>query len=118
MPIDVVGVTPQPDHTLVLEFENGETRLFDMTPYLDERPFTRLKNSPLFSMAKVEYGTEIWPGKIDIAPEALYDGSRVIRSSGPEVYRSTQYFARFRRMRLFTVSPSGGASNTLPVTVS
>ena len=48
-------------------------RLFDMTPYLDEKPFTKLKNSPLFMKAKVVYGTVVWPGNIDIAPETLWD---------------------------------------------
>jgi hypothetical protein len=27
-------------------------------------------------LAKVGYGTVIWPGNIDIAPETLYDQSR------------------------------------------
>lgn len=73
--LDVVEVEAQPDHTLRLVFENGERRVFDMTPYLDKRPFVPLKNSPLFAQARVDYGTVVWPGNIDIAPETLYDRS-------------------------------------------
>lgn len=76
MLLDVVAVTVLPPHTLVLEFENGERRLFDMTALLNERPFRRLRDSPLFFLARVENGTVAWPGNIDIAPETLYDGSQ------------------------------------------
>ncbi len=73
--LDVVRVDARSDYTLFLEFENGEKRLFDMTPLLDEKPFNKLKGSPLFKKAFVDYGTVVWPGNIDIAPETLYDRS-------------------------------------------
>ena len=74
--LDVIRVEPQKNNTLLLEFENHETRLFDMTPYLEKKPYVRLKNSPLFMKAMVAYGTVVWPGNIDIAPETLWDQSR------------------------------------------
>ncbi len=74
--LDVIGVEPQKDHTLRLVFENHETRFFDMNPYLDKKPYTKLKNSSLFMKAKVAYGTVVWPGNIDIAPETLWDYSK------------------------------------------
>jgi hypothetical protein len=73
--IDVVRVETRPDYTLFLEFENGEKRVFDMTPLMDKKPFVQLKGSPLFTMAFVDYGTVVWPGNIDIAPETLYNRS-------------------------------------------
>lgn len=73
--LDVVKVEAKPNYVLYLEFENGEKRIFDMGPYMDKRPFVKLKGSPLFSMAMVDYGTVVWPGNIDIAPETLYDRS-------------------------------------------
>ena len=74
--LDVVSVEPQKDNTQMLVFENHEKRMFDMTPYFDKKPFTKLKNSPLFMKAKVAYGTVVWPGNIDIAPETLWDCSK------------------------------------------
>ena len=73
--IDVTGVKAHPDYRLELEFENGERRLFDMSPYMDKKPFVKLKPIPLFNCARVDYGTVTWPGNIDIAPETLYDRS-------------------------------------------
>lgn len=73
--LDVVNVKAQPDYTLELEFENGECRRFDMAPIMDKKPFARLKQSNTFLAARVDYGTVVWPGNIDIAPETLYDRS-------------------------------------------
>lgn len=73
--LDVVKVEVGADHTLILDFENGERRVFDMRPYLDKKPFVRIKDAALFAQARVEYGTVVWPGNIDIAPETLYDRS-------------------------------------------
>ncbi len=70
--LDVQSVEARPDHTLFLVFENGEKRVFDMSSYLDQKPFCKLKNSPLFLKATIAYGTVVWPGNIDIAPETLY----------------------------------------------
>ncbi len=73
--LDVLTVKATKDYRLHLEFENGEKRIFDMTSLLEKKPFIRLKGSPLFLAARVDYGTVCWPGNIDIAPETLYDRS-------------------------------------------
>ncbi len=79
--LDVVSVQVQPNYHLQLEFENGERRMFDMSPYMDKKPFNRLKNAPIFNCAHIDYGTVVWPGEIDIAPETLYDRSIPILSA-------------------------------------
>ncbi|MBP7960483.1 MAG: DUF2442 domain-containing protein [Caldilineaceae bacterium] len=43
-------------YRLDLEFENGERRIFDLTPYLNRGAFVRLQNRALFQAARV------WPG--------------------------------------------------------
>lgn len=73
--LDVIKVEVEPGYRLRLEFENGEMHVFDMSAYMDKRPFVRIKELPLFALAKVDYGTVVWPGNIDIAPETLYDRS-------------------------------------------
>ena len=78
--IDVVKVTAMPGYLLQLEFENGEHRLFDMSSIIDKKPFIRLKENNTFFAAHIDYGTVVWPGEIDIAPETLYDKSTLITS--------------------------------------
>ena len=70
--LDVISVKPYADYTLELVFENGDKRIFDMKPFLERKPFVKLHGSPLFFKASVQYGTVIWPGNIDIAPETLW----------------------------------------------
>ena len=75
---DVISVNPNDDYTLDLVFENGERRRFDMKPLFGSKPFIRLLNFPLFARASVQYGTVVWPGNIDIAPETLWcDSAKV-----------------------------------------
>ena len=73
--LDVVSVKVYPGYRLRLEFENGERRFFDMSPFIDKKPFNRLKVLGVFNCAHVDYGTVVWPGNIDISPETLYDNS-------------------------------------------
>lgn len=69
--MDVISVTPQPGSQLLLTFANGEVRQFDMRPLLAIKPWSRIAAPALFAKAHVEYGTVVWPGEIDIAPETL-----------------------------------------------
>jgi hypothetical protein len=73
--LDIVNVQTQTDYVLPLHFENGEHRKFDMKPYFHQKPWTALNNIKLFKQAKIENGTVVWPGEIDIDPEALYERS-------------------------------------------
>lgn len=75
MLLDVISVTPLSDFQLLLEFENGERRQFDVKPLLGLKPWSRIATPALFERAGVQYGTVVWPGEIDIAPETLYDDS-------------------------------------------
>ncbi|MFA7239629.1 MAG: DUF2442 domain-containing protein [Sulfuricellaceae bacterium] len=68
-------MTVQPHFTLLLEFENGERRSFNMATYIDQKPWARLKSGNAFQGAFVENGTVAWPGNVDIDPETLYECS-------------------------------------------
>src|SRR5207253_2908959 len=72
------------DYQLEIKFSTGETRVFDARPYLDKGAFRRLKDPTLFRQAYVAFDTVCWPGNLDIAPETLYDRSRVVETHSPK----------------------------------
>ena len=82
MLIDVISVRVLPEFQLDLEFKNGERRKFDMRPLLAMSPWNRVATPVLFGLVRVDYGTVVWPGEIDVAPETLYDDSVLIGSNG------------------------------------
>lgn len=73
--IEVKAVETMGSYGLIVNFNNGERKYFDMQPYLHVPVFRRLENPGFFALARVDYGTVTWPGDIDIAPETLYDYS-------------------------------------------
>lgn len=75
MLIDIIAVRIHPGFQLDLEFKNGERRRFDMRPLLAMKPWDRIAAPAVFERVRVEHGTVVWPGEIDIAPETLYDDS-------------------------------------------
>jgi hypothetical protein len=78
--LDIVNVQPKSGYKLLLTFENGETRIFDCGKLVEEKPFEELANPALFQRARIEYGTVVWPGELDLAPETLYLESKAIGS--------------------------------------
>jgi len=68
----VKSVRALSDYELALEFENGERRIFDITPYLNRGIFIRLQNSTLFQAANVVAGSVEWPGGLDLSYDTLY----------------------------------------------
>ena len=53
-------------------FDNGETGVLDMKPFLDIGVFRRLKNQGIFKQVKVSFDTIEWPSSIDLDPEFIY----------------------------------------------
>ncbi|NOT46863.1 MAG: DUF2442 domain-containing protein [Acidobacteria bacterium] len=74
MYFSVKKVEPQTDYSLILTFENGERRRFDMKPYLDKGVFQKLRDVKVFREARVSFNTVAWDDDIDFDPEALYAG--------------------------------------------
>ena len=77
----VKSVRPQENYCLLLIFENGEKRIFDLKPYLDKGVFTRLKNVAEFKTARVVSGSVEWHGEIDLSYDTLYLASVPVKTS-------------------------------------
>ena len=78
----VKDLTPLPSYRLLLTFENGESRIFDVTPYLERGVFQRIKHPGLFGFAKVVAGSVEWPGEIDLSYDTLYLESKPATQTG------------------------------------
>jgi hypothetical protein len=74
MYFSIKQVEPRDNYLLFLTFENGERRLFDMKPYLDNGIFRELQKLELFNTVHVSFNTVAWANDADFDPEALYEG--------------------------------------------
>ena len=70
-----INVVPQPDHCLLVTFDNGETRLFDVKPYFRFKAFQELEGSHLFNTVKPAGLSVEWLHGQDICPDELYENS-------------------------------------------
>jgi len=75
MYLAVTEVEPLEDYQLLLTFENGEKRIFDMKPYLDKGIFQELKDKKKFKTVRVSFDSIEWDNQADIDPEVLYEKS-------------------------------------------
>lgn len=71
----VKEVIPHENYTLVLTFDNGEKRQFDMKPYLDIGIFKELLDINLFYTVKTSFDSIEWANEADFDPEILYHNS-------------------------------------------
>ena len=74
----VIEVIPNDDFELLLTFNNGEKRIFDAHQIMYMEAFAPLKNIEFFKLAKVKFGTVVWPRDIDYCPDMLYEQSEPI----------------------------------------
>ncbi|HPR85715.1 MAG TPA: DUF2442 domain-containing protein [Prolixibacteraceae bacterium] len=72
MYLAVKKVVPTNNYHLILTFENGEKRQFDMNPYLDKGIFIELRDISKFKSARISFDTVEWENEADIDPEILY----------------------------------------------
>ena len=70
------SVKTKRNYQLLVKFDNGENRLFDVKPYLKERQYHDLKDSKLFSKARIEDGDVCWGDSIRFNSELVYFRSK------------------------------------------
>ncbi|SRR6266536_2205121 len=77
----IKSVKTQEDYRLLLTFENGEKRVFDLKPYLEKPVFRWLKNIALFKTARVVSGSVEWQGDVDLSYDTLYLESKASKAT-------------------------------------
>ncbi|MES2702900.1 MAG: DUF2442 domain-containing protein [Bacteroidota bacterium] len=74
----VTDVKPASNYTLLLTFNNGERKKFDMKPYLHLAIFRELKDVAKFNDVRVSFDTIEWGNEADIDPEVLFQDGETI----------------------------------------
>jgi hypothetical protein len=74
----VTSVKPEQDYFLTLHFSNGETRRFDVKPYLDKGIFNELNDASMFYSVHSDGLSVEWKNEAALCPDTLYFGSMVI----------------------------------------
>jgi hypothetical protein len=71
----LIGVQPAANHTLILRYENGKEKTFDVAPYISGDWYSQLRDTAYFAAVRlIPNGAGIeWPNGQDIAPHELYD---------------------------------------------
>jgi len=68
----VKDVVPNNDYTINIVFDNGEEKVFDVTPYLDQGIFKELRDPNVFQSVKPFMGSVQWKHGQDFCPDTLY----------------------------------------------
>ena len=61
------------NHLLAVDFDNGESGILDMKPFLNFGIFRRLMEQNAFNQVRIAFDTIEWDSGIDIDPEFVYE---------------------------------------------
>ena len=65
-------IQPLDNYCLMIWFENGEQKIFDVKPYLSKSVFSKLKDLSLFASVRVIAGSIEWSNGLDLSYDTLY----------------------------------------------
>ena len=68
----VKNVTAGSNYELAVEFDNGESGILDMKPFLDIGVFKKLREPSVFKQVRVSFDTIEWDSGVDLDPEFVY----------------------------------------------
>jgi hypothetical protein len=80
MYVSIVKVTPVEGFSLVVIFDNGQTRILDMKPFLDFGVFRQIKKTEEFNRVHVAFDTVEWDCGVDLDPEFVMTKSLPIQA--------------------------------------
>ena len=60
------------EYRILVTFENGEKKLFDLKPYLGYEVFKPIKNVDEFNKIFIDFGTVCWKCGADLSRDTLY----------------------------------------------
>lgn len=80
----VKTVYPSENYVLHIEFDNDESGILDMRPYLSFGIFQRLKDFDAFKRVRVAFDTIEWESGVDLDPEFVYAKCRILKKASIE----------------------------------
>ncbi len=69
----VLSVVPREDYSVVVTFETGEIKKFNVKPYISGDWFGKLIDTTVFNTVRPAGNTIEWADGQDIAPHELYE---------------------------------------------
>jgi hypothetical protein len=69
---DIIKAVPEENYTVRVWFENGESGVFDVKPYLGRGIFMELRDLSIFNSVRPSMGTIQWANEADICPDTVY----------------------------------------------
>lgn len=69
------SVSPIKDYVIIVKFNNGEIKQFDVKPYIKGTWYGMLKDTSYFNSVRTDGYTVVWPEGQDICPDELYEMS-------------------------------------------
>ena len=79
----VKSVQPTAQYRLTIGFDNGEWRVFDVTPLLTVGRFQELASPQAFRKVRVAFDTVECENGLDLDPEYLYERSQPLPGKPP-----------------------------------
>jgi hypothetical protein len=79
MPWRVREVAALADYRLSVSFMDGTSGIVDMSALVVSPTagvFAQLKDQVLFAQVTIEHGAVVWPGELDLAPDAMHAAIR------------------------------------------
>lgn len=73
----VKSVVPKDNYLLDITFNNGESGILDMKPYLNFGIFNQIKDFSSFEKVAVAFDTIEWESGADLDPEFVYDKCKI-----------------------------------------
>lgn len=71
--LEAIWVEARPDHVLLVQFNDGAIRSYDVKPILHLPVFQPLQDEAVFNQVDLVFGAPTWQnGEIDIDPETIY----------------------------------------------
>jgi len=70
-----INVKAMDEYKLLLEFDNGEVKIFDAKILFNRKPYQPIKNQDIFKQVKTNNISIVWLNEIDVCPDELYYNS-------------------------------------------